>query len=38
MSLGVLLIQHYEKYLGLPSIFGRNKKVCLTQIKERVWD
>lgn len=38
MSLGVLLIQHYEKYLGLPSIFGRNKKECFTQIKERVWD
>lgn len=29
-SLGVPLIQHYEKYLGLPSIVGRNKKVCFT--------
>nr|XP_023888394.1 uncharacterized protein LOC112000487 [Quercus suber] len=36
-SLGVLAIQHYEKYLGLPSFIGRNKKACFTQIKERIW-
>ena len=36
-SLGVPAIQHYEKYLGLPSFIGRNKKACFTQIKERVW-
>ena len=37
LSLGVLAIQHYEKYLGLPSFVGRNKKACFTQIKERIW-
>ena len=33
-SIGVPAIQHYEKYLGLPSFIGRNKKACFTQIKE----
>ena len=36
-SLGVPAIQHYEKYLSLPSFIGRNKKACFTQIKERIW-
>ena len=36
-SLGVPAIHHYEKYLGLPSFIGRNKKACFTQIKERIW-
>ena len=36
-SLGLPAIQHYEKYLGLPSFVGRNKKACFTQIKERIW-
>ena len=35
--LGVPAIKHYEKYLGLPSFVGRNKKVCFNQIKERIW-
>ena len=30
-------IQHYEKYLGLPSFVGQNKTTCFTQIKERIW-
>lgn len=34
VSLGLSAIQHYEKYLGLPSFIGRNKKACFTQIKE----
>ena len=34
MSLGLLAIQHYEKYLGLPSFIGREKKASFTQIKE----
>ena len=37
LSLHVLTIQHYEKYLGLPSFVGRGKKACFTQIKERIW-
>jgi len=37
VALNVLAIQHYEKYLGLPSFFGRNKSACFTQIKERIW-
>ena len=35
--LGVTEIQHYEKYLGLPSLVGRNKKSSFNYIKERVW-
>ena len=37
MSLGLPAIQHYEKYLGLPSFISRGKKASFTQIKERVW-
>ena len=37
VSLGVPAIQHYEKYLGLPSFVGRNKKACFIHIKERIW-
>ena len=37
MALNVPTIKHYEKYLELPSFVGRNKKVCFTQIKERIW-
>ena len=35
--LGVTEIRHYEKYLGLPSLVGRNKKSSFNYIKERVW-
>ncbi|XP_030939661.1 uncharacterized protein LOC115964503 [Quercus lobata] len=37
LSLRVPAIQHYEKYLGLPSFVGRGKKACFAQIKERIW-
>ena len=37
VAINVSAIWHYEKYLGLPSFIGRNKKVCFTQIKERIW-
>ena len=30
-------IRSYEKYLGLPSLVGRNKKASFNYIKERVW-
>ena len=36
-SLGVPAIQHYEKYLGLPSFVGKNKKACFTLVMERFW-
>ena len=36
MSLRVPAIQHYEKYLGLPSFVGMGKKAYFTQIKERI--
>ena len=36
VALNVSAIQHYEKYMGLPSFVGRNKKACFTQIKERI--
>ena len=35
--LGVSTIKHYEKYLGLLSFVGRQKKACFIQIKERIW-
>ena len=35
--LGVPSIQQYEKYLGLPSLVGKEKLTCFSQIKERVW-
>ena len=35
--LGVLEIKEYEKYLGLPTVVGRNKSASLNFIKERVW-
>ena len=30
-------ILQYEKYLGLPSLVGKNKKASFNYIKERVW-
>ena len=35
-ALGVQEIKQFEKYLGLPSLVGRNKKASLRYIKERV--
>ena len=35
--LGVTVIQHYEKYLSLPSLVGRNKKESFTHIKQQIW-
>ena len=35
--LGVSEIREYEKYLGLPTVVGRNKKASLTYIKDRGW-
>ena len=37
MSLGVPVIQHYEKYLGLASFIGRDKKACFVNMKEFIW-
>jgi hypothetical protein len=36
-TLGVPIIRQYEKYLGLPSLVGRNRSASFSQIKERVW-
>ena len=36
-SLRVPIIKQYEKYLGLPSLVGKNRSTCFSQIKERVW-
>jgi hypothetical protein len=35
--LRVPIIKQYEKYLGLPSLVGRNRAASFSQIKERVW-
>ena len=37
-ALGVSEVKEYEKYLVLPAVVGRNKKVSLNFIKERVWN
>ena len=37
MMLGVPIIKDYEKYLGLPSLVGRQKKACFNKVKERIW-
>ena len=36
-ALGVEVVQQYEKYLGLPSFVGRNKKASFDNIKQRIW-
>ena len=36
-TLGVVEIQNYEVYLGLPSLVGKNKKASFNYIKEQVW-
>jgi hypothetical protein len=36
-NLGVPSSQQYEKYLDLPSLIGKEKITCFSQIKERVW-
>ena len=35
--LGVKEVEKQEKYLGLPTIIGRSKKVTFACIKERIW-
>ena len=35
--LGVPEIKKYEKYLGLPAVVGKNKRVSLNYIEDRVW-
>ena len=35
--LGVPIIHHYEKYLGLPSLVGRKKRESFTHIKQQIW-
>ena len=35
--LGVPKIKEYEKYLGLPTVVGRNRSASLNFIKKRVW-
>ena len=37
LALGVLEIIQYERFLGLPSLVGRNKKASFNYIKDRVW-
>ena len=34
--LGVPEIKKYEKYLGLPAVVGKNKRVSLNYIEDRV--
>ena len=36
--LGVEEVKEYEKYLGLPTVVGKNRRASLNYIKERVWN
>ncbi|KAK2651128.1 hypothetical protein Ddye_018617 [Dipteronia dyeriana] len=36
--LGVQLVWCHERYLGLPSFAGKNKRELFTNIRDRVWD
>ena len=36
-AIGVLVVQHYEKYLGLPSFIGKKKKDSFANIKQWIW-
>ena len=36
-TIRVPIVQHYEKYLGLPSFVGQKKKECFDNIKQQVW-
>ena len=35
--LGVPKIKQYEKYLGLPTVVGKNRRASLNYIKDRAW-
>ena len=37
VALNVPSIQHYKKYLGLPSFVGKNKMAYFNHIKEQIW-
>ena len=37
LLLGMPEIKHYEKYLGLPTVVGKNRRESLNYIKDRVW-
>ena len=37
VSLGVQEVKQCEKYLGLPTLIGKNKKASFRYIKQRVW-
>ena len=34
---GVAEVKHYEEYLGLPTLVGRNKRASFDKLKQRVW-
>ena len=36
-ALGLQENEHYEQYLGLPSLVGRRKKQSFNLIKEKIW-
>lgn len=34
----ILIVNHYERYLGLPGITGINKRRIFDQLKDYVWE
>jgi hypothetical protein len=37
-SLGMTVVEYHQKYLGLPCVTSRNKRILFDDIKERVWN
>ncbi|XP_068305171.1 uncharacterized protein [Pyrus communis] len=37
LELGVIRVDHHDKYLGIPTLVGRNRGQCFAYIKEILW-
>lgn len=35
--LGVHRVDRHEKYLGMPTIVGRNRQLCFSYLKDQAW-
>lgn len=35
---GILAVDKFEKYIGMPAVVGRSKREVFAFLKDRVWD